>query len=96
MISDAPRDETLRVLEEIGQERLRQERTHGRSREDDDKHTLQEWAWLIGSRAHELSCPWPEEYLPHPDPRRAMAEAAAIMVAAIESYDRLHQRKAES
>lgn len=85
-------DPTITILSEIATERARQEQSHGRTAEDDDLHSLHEWAWLIAHRAHALSCPYPDEYLPDPDPRRALVEIAAIAVAAIESWDR---RKAE-
>jgi hypothetical protein len=83
---------TTQVLAEIGEERARQEHQHGRDPEDDDRLMLAEWAWLIAHRAHELSCPRPDEYVPHPEPRRALIEIAAISVAAIESWDRRHPR----
>jgi len=80
------------VLQEIQDERLRQERSHGRTPEEDDLHSLHEWAWLVAHRAHGLSCPYPDEYLPDPDPRRALVEIAAVAVAAVESWDRRHAR----
>jgi len=83
--------QTRGVLDEIGAERARQMESHGWRPDHDDTHQLQEWAWLIAARSHDLSCPWPDDYLPHPEPRRALVEIAAIAVAAIESWDRRHE-----
>jgi len=80
------RAETVAVLHEIAAERDRQEASHGFGAEHDDRHGLAEWAWLLGSRVHELACPWNDAM--GIDPRRVLVEVAAIAVAAVESLER--------
>jgi len=76
---------TTAVLLELAVERERQI-ADGRTVEQDDKHGLAEWAWLLSRRVSDLQCPWVEAV--NDDPRRSLVEIAAIAVAAVESFDR--------
>lgn len=79
---------TENVLREIAVERQRQLEVHGWTQEHDDRHSYHEWGWLLSKRAVELSCPFTDAVL---DPRRQLIEAAAIAVAAVESFDRTRE-----
>lgn len=72
---------TNRVLEDIMNERARQDAKWG-GPEHDDEHTMAEWFSFILARA---ACP--TGYVPKHD-RKIAVEMAALAIAAIESFDR--------
>jgi hypothetical protein len=78
---------TRAVLRELLGERRNQVIRHGWDPEHDDAHGPDQFAWLIGRRAVEMCNPAALGAL---DVRRLLVECAAIAVAAIESYDRVH------
>lgn len=78
---------TALVLAEVGNERLRQQDGEAYRLEHDDAHSVNDWIALvtryIGRAADEADLYRnPEGY------RRRLVQAAAIAVAAIESFDR--------
>lgn len=78
---------TRLVLMELLGERRNQIERHRWTPEHDDAHGPDEFAWLIARRAVEMCAP---AALAAVNARRLLVEMAAIAVAAIESYDRVH------
>ena len=83
----------MNTLMAVGVERERQIEDHDWTPEHDDQQTVANWAWLIGRRSSDLTCPHPEVV---DDPRRLLLEIAAIAVAAIESIDRTTEARKAS
>lgn len=77
---------TVSALLLVALERENQIENHAWSERHDDRHEPSTWGWLIGRRASDLACPFPE--VVGDDHRRLLVEIAAIAVAGIESIDR--------
>lgn len=74
------------VIEEIVQERERQQHTEGWTLEHDDRHSVAQWMMLLtrylGRACEEAEIQNGDGY------RRRLVQVAAIAAAAVESYDR--------
>lgn len=77
---------TREVWDEVVAERERQDVKWGGPRHDDG-HAVIDWADFISQRTADIA-------LCRTNERRAFVEIAALAVAAIESMDRTHARKA--
>lgn len=77
----------VKVLQEIADERSRQDERWG-GPDHDDTHTPFDWCHFISLRLSEAEVGNGEEY------RRMMLEIAALATAAIESYDRKQASRA--
>ena len=76
-----------KVLQEIREERARQDVKWGTAH--DDEHFPADWAILVSRYAIEsVFMPTADEEFDGPKHRKQMIQAAALAVAAIESYDR--------
>lgn len=82
---------TRGVLVELLDERRRQIDLHGWTPDHDDLHGVEDFAWLLATRAVQMC---QRDAAAAVDARRTMIEICAIGVAAIEAIDRKGVRRA--
>ena len=80
-----------KVLQEIKEERARQDKLWGGPKHDDE-HEISNWTLFIRSQLNRMSS---ESFLPYGSDRKRFIKIAALAVAAIESGDRIVEEKEE-
>lgn len=83
--------EQEKILQEIREERTRQDKCWGGPKHD-DQHEISNWVVYIRSQLNRMSS---ESFLPCGSDRKRFVNIAALAVAAIESGDRLVDKKEE-